>query len=356
MLVQSNSALLFAIFFVLIILAQPSTVDNGKRTQYLNNPVKHGKLITSLCLIYPYRTSNFITVITRQPSTVSAFPGSKVTFGLEMARGISVFGKPVMTVPQYEISLTPGVSPRVFAEGTSDIILPVFVGQTWAINLTQQVTGDSLVWLWLKNDKPMTWSDNGLIYMAKGDLQLTASSDDIGAVYQLNVTNSAGTALSRQIKLVAPPPPKFTANLPKTVTSFPDEELEISVQFEDDGYTRFQWTLNGNKIFRETAPTIKLTVHRGLSGAELSVTATNQSGETRQTTTLRVLWPKWAIVLITLCCAVTVAAILYALKHKGYLKRPTCLGRRSVEYSLQAQEAQIEFEDDIELSLDDHDN
>ncbi len=263
-----------------------------------------------------------------------------------------VLGKPSMNVPQYEIHLTPGISPVTFSNDASDITLPVFIGQTWAINLTQYVTGEGLVWVWMQNEKAMSWSEDGLVYMDKGDLQLTVGREDINSVFQLSVTNPAGSVLSRRIKLIKPMAPRFKKNLPQRVTAYANEEVEITVQFVDDGYTRFQWALNGKDIFRETQPSIKLTAHSGLNGAELTVTATNPIGELRQTITMRVLWPRWAIGVITVSIVVTLAAALFALVHKGIIRKPACLDRSRVEYSLQAQTDRGDPEDDLELSLE----
>lgn len=134
------------------------------------------------------------------------------------------------------------------------------------------------------------------------------------------------------------------------MTAFSDKEIEISVQFEDDGFTRFQWALDGKDLFRETKPSITLTAQRSLDGAELTVTATNPSGAFSQTTTLRVLWPVWAIVVVIGCIIVMLAAALFALVHKGIIRKPACMDRRRVVYSL--QDDHEEPADDLELSLE----
>lgn len=371
MFLKSKSALLLALFIQLILLVQSNTAGE---------------------------------VITRQPSTISAFVGTKATFEIQVQTGLThrrviwylndkvyletsglrvrmdveetmnnskihaevysndnmlevsdvaylyVLGKPVLSVPQYEIHLTPGNSPQVFPQGTSDITLPIFVGQTWAVNLTQYVRGEGLVWQWMQNDKALSWSENGLVYMDQGDLQLTVGREDIGRAYQLNVSNPAGTVFSRRIVLTKPLAPRFKKNLPQRVTAFSDKEIEISVQFEDDGFTRFQWALDGKDLFRETKPSITLTAQRSLDGAELTVTATNPSGAFSQTTTLRVLWPVWAIVVVIGCIIVMLAAALFALVHKGFIRKPACMDRRRVVYSL--QDDHEEPADDLELSLE----
>lgn len=260
-----------------------------------------------------------------------------------------VLGKPVIAAAQYEIVLSPGKSPQLFSEGTSDVTLPVFVGQTWAVNLTQFVRGAGLVWQWMKNDRPLSASENGLVYLDQGDLQLTVAREHIGAAFQLNVSNPAGTVFGRRITLTTPLPPRFKKNLPMRVTAFADNEIEIKVQFEDDGFTRFQWALDGKDLFRETQPTITLTAQRNLDGAELKVTATNPSGVFSQTTTLRVFWPVWSIVVIALSVLIVIAAALFALVHKGIIRKPACLDRKRTVYSLHDEE---EPEDDLHLSLE----
>jgi hypothetical protein len=373
MFLKSKSVLLCALFLQIILLVQSRTTDK---------------------------------VITRQPSSTYGFIGTKATFDLQVTSEIShrrliwylndkvlaettaqrvridvkegmnnskvhaevysgtdllevsdpaylyVVGKPSINVPQYDIHLTPGNSLKVLPEDTSDIALPVFIGQTWAVNLTQYVTGEGLVWLRMQNGRAMTWSEDGLVYMAKGDLQMTVSREDINSIYQLNVTNPAGSVFSNRIKLIKPMTPRFKKNLPKRATVFSGEEVEISVQFEDDGYTRFQWALNGTDLFRETKPAIKLIAHSGLDDLALTVTATNPSGETSQTITLRVLWPKWAIVVIIISIVITLAAALFALVHKGIIRKPACMDSSRVEYSLQTQLDHGDPEDDLELSID----
>lgn len=274
----------------------------------------------------PYETSTSIYIkATRemQNATFHAvvyFPDGHVS--TTQPAYLTVLYKPeLITKNSYSAKITPGQSPPPFSADSTEVVLPVFAGHTWSIDLTGYFDGPNLNWEWRQGGQALSLP-NPLIKVDKGYIKSTVMPTDIETSYLLHVSNPGGTVTGPRILLALAPPPQLNPTFPDDSIVFANEYIEINANFIDDGFTLFQWQLDDISIPNQHRDSIRLKIIDEMNGAMLTLVAVNPAGTARVSTILTVLLPRWAIALIVILTTSFVAAIALFLLHKrGFISK-----------------------------------